>query len=74
MNALPALNGSIGYVFTTCDLKMSGSRDIRLKDITERFKIYDLPRRPEGTPEQWLAGKRVDTRGGLSLCSRDCQF
>jgi hypothetical protein len=66
MNALPTLNGSIGYVFTTCDLNMRGSRDVRLKDITERFKIYDLPRRPEGKPEQWLAGERVDTRGKLT--------
>ena len=66
MNALPTLNGSIGYVFTTCDLNMRGSRDVRLKDITERFKIYDSPRRPEGKPEQWLAGERVDTRGKLT--------
>ena len=73
MNALPTLNGSIGYLFTSCNLRMPGSRDIRLKDITERFKIYELPRRPEGKPEQWLGGERVDTRGRPISCSRDCQ-
>jgi mitochondrial distribution and morphology protein 10 len=74
MNALPTLNSSIGYasVFTTCDLKMRGCPDIPLKDITERFKIYYLPQRPEGKPEQWLAGERhgVDTRGEVSWCLR----
>lgn len=65
MNALPNLNGSIGYIFTTADLNMRASRDVRLKDTLERFKIYDLPRRPEGKPEQWLDGERVDTAGAF---------
>ncbi|KAF8309235.1 mitochondrial distribution and morphology protein 10 [Clavulina sp. PMI_390] len=65
MNALPTLNGSLGYIFTTCDLHMRASQDVRLKDIMERFKIYDLPRKPEGKPEQWLNGERVDTRDYL---------
>ena len=43
VKALPTLNGSIGYVFTACDLNMRGSQDIRLKDITKCFKIYNLP-------------------------------
>lgn len=63
MNALPSLNGSFGYIFTSCDLNVQGSSDVRLKDVVERFKVYDLPRRPEGKPEQWLAGERIDTRG-----------
>ena len=63
MNALPTLNGSIGYIFTTCDLKLGASRDVRFKEIIERFKIYDLPRRPEAAQEVWLNGRRVDTRG-----------
>lgn len=65
MNALPNLNGSVGYIFTTADLSMRASQDVRLKDIMERFKIYDLPRRPEGKMEQWLDGERIDTRGKL---------
>lgn len=70
MNALPNLNGSIGYIFTTADLNMRASRDVRLKDTLERFKIYDLPRRSEGKPEQWLDGERVDTTGALVLMLR----
>lgn len=34
-----------------------------MKDIVERFRVYDQPRRPEGKSEEWLAGERVDTRG-----------
>lgn len=56
----------MGYIFTSCDLNVEGSRDVRLKDVVERFKVYDLPRRPEGKPEEWLAGERVDTRGERS--------
>jgi mitochondrial distribution and morphology protein 10 len=63
MNALPSLNGSVGYIFSSRELELQNSKDIRLKDVIERFKIYDLPRRPEGKPEQWLGGERVDTAG-----------
>ena len=63
MNALPSLNGSIGYIYSSCDLDLQRSGDIRFKDVVERFKIYDIPKRPEGKPEEWLAGKRVEPRG-----------
>lgn len=63
MNALPSLNGSIGYIFTSCDMSVLGSGNVRFKDIVDRFKVYDQPRRPEGKDEEWLAGRRVDTRG-----------
>lgn len=63
MNALPSLNGSIGYIFTSCDLDVKNSSDVRVKDLVDRFKVYDQPRRPEGKPEEWLAGERVNTRG-----------
>jgi len=65
MNALPSLNGSIGYIFTSCDLNVNGSGDTRFKDMIDRFKVYDQPRRPEGKEEVWLAGERVDTRDYL---------
>lgn len=42
-------------------MKSSGS--VRFKDMVERFKVYDQPRRPEGKEEEWLAGERADTRG-----------
>jgi len=65
MNALPSLHGSVGYIFTSCDLDVENSRDVRLKDMAERFKVYDQPRRPEAKDEVWLAGERVDTRDYL---------
>lgn len=65
MNALPSLNGSVGYIFTSCDLNIKNSYDVRVKDMVDRFKVYDQPRRPEGKEEEWLAGERVDTRDYL---------
>lgn len=71
MSALPSLHGSIGYIFTTCDLDIKSSKNVRVKDIVDRFRVYDQPRRLEGKPEEWLAGERVDTRGMSVL---DYQF
>lgn len=65
MNAMPSLNGSVGYIFTSCDLDVKNSGNVRFKDMIERFKVYDQPRRPDGRAEEWLAGKRVDLRGML---------
>ncbi|KAF5370075.1 hypothetical protein D9758_001242 [Tetrapyrgos nigripes] len=65
MNAMPSLNGSVGYIFTSCELDVQNSGDVRFKDITERFRVYDQARRPEGKGEEWLAGERVDTRDYL---------
>jgi mitochondrial distribution and morphology protein 10 len=66
MNAMPSLNGSVGYIFSSCELDVKSSADVRFKDVVEHFKVYDQPRRPEGKPEEWLAGERVDTRGTLA--------
>jgi distribution and morphology protein 10 len=63
MNALPSLNGSVGYIFTSCDLNVASSGNVRFKDMIDRFKVYDRPRRPEGKEEVWLAGELLDTRG-----------
>ncbi|KAJ3981871.1 mitochondrial distribution and morphology protein 10 [Lentinula detonsa] len=65
MNAMPSLNGSVGYIFTSCDLNVKSSGDVRFKDMIERFRVYDQPRRPQGKGEEWLAGERVDTRDYL---------
>ncbi|KAF8450801.1 hypothetical protein L210DRAFT_2413482 [Boletus edulis BED1] len=64
MNAMPSLNGSVGYIFTSCELDIKNSGDVRFKDMIERFKLYSQPRRPEGK-EEWLAGQRVDSRDYL---------
>jgi distribution and morphology protein 10 len=71
MNAMPSLNGSVGYIFTSCDLDVKASGNVRFKDMIERFKVYDQPRRPEGKAEEWLAGERVDKRG-IYTVSRIC--
>ncbi|KAH7930250.1 hypothetical protein BV22DRAFT_1055122 [Leucogyrophana mollusca] len=65
MNAMPSLNGSVGYIFTSCNLDVKSSGDVRFKDMIERFKVYHQPRRPEGKEEEWLGGERVDTRDYL---------
>lgn len=66
LNALPSLNGSIGYIFSTCELDLKNSGDVRFKDVVERFKVFGPPKKPEGKEEEWLAGHRVDTRGKSS--------
>ncbi|KAI0053074.1 mitochondrial distribution and morphology protein 10 [Auriscalpium vulgare] len=65
MNALPSLNGSVGYIFTSCDLDVKSSKDVRFKDMVDRFKVYDQPARPVDKEEVFLGGKRVDTRDYL---------
>ncbi|KAG2152021.1 mitochondrial distribution and morphology protein 10 [Suillus cothurnatus] len=65
MNAMPSLNGSVGYIFTSCNLDVKSSGSVHFKDMVERFKVYDQPRRPEGKDEEWLAGERTDTRDYL---------
>ncbi|KAJ6599271.1 mitochondrial distribution and morphology protein 10 [Mycena vulgaris] len=65
MNAMPSLNGSVGYIFTSCDLDVKASGNVRFKDMIERFRVYDQPRRPEAKEEEWLAGERVDKRDYL---------
>lgn len=63
MTAMPSLQGSVGYIFTSCDLDVKSSGNVRFKDMIERFKVYDTPRRPEPKEEVYLAGERVDKRG-----------
>ena len=68
MDALPSLHGSIGYIFTSCELDVQNSHNVQLKDMVERFKVYSQPRKPEEKQEEWLAGERVDTKGAY-VCS-----
>ena len=63
MNALPSLNGSVGYIFTSCDLDIKNSKNVHFKDMVDRFKVYDQPRRPSLKDEVFLAGEGVDARG-----------
>ncbi|EKM80516.1 hypothetical protein AGABI1DRAFT_58388 [Agaricus bisporus var. burnettii JB137-S8] len=59
MTAMPSLNGSVGYIFTSCDLNVMTSRTVPFKEMIERFRVYDQPRRPE------KASERVDQRDYL---------
>ncbi|KAF9473734.1 mitochondrial distribution and morphology protein 10 [Pholiota conissans] len=65
MTAMPSLHGSVGYIFTSCDLDVKSSGNVRFKDMIERFKVYDQPRRPETPEEEWLAGELVRKRDYL---------
>ncbi|KAF5322578.1 hypothetical protein D9619_001118 [Psilocybe cf. subviscida] len=65
MTAMPSLQGSVGYIFTSCDLDVKSSGNVRFKDMIERFKVYDTPRRPEAKEEVYLAGELVDKRDYL---------
>lgn len=68
MTAMPSLHGSVGYIFTSCDLDVKSSGNVRFKNMIERFKVYDQPRRPEPKEEEWLAGEQVQKRGKTSAC------
>lgn len=71
MTAMPSLTGSVGYIFTSCPLDIQNSSNVRFKDMIDRFKVYEQPRRPEGKDEEWLAGNRIDTRGmDQNVCHR----
>ncbi|KAG6832985.1 Mitochondrial distribution and morphology protein 10 [Tricholoma furcatifolium] len=65
ITALPSLNGSVGYIATSCDLNVKGSGNVQFKDMIERFRVYDQPRKPEGKDEEWVAGERIDARDYL---------
>ncbi|KAH7343333.1 mitochondrial distribution and morphology protein 10 [Rhizoctonia solani] len=59
MNALPTLTGSIGYIFTSCDLDLKQSSTVPFKDVLDRFVIHDRPRRPTGKEEVFLGGRNI---------------
>ncbi|CCO27614.1 Mitochondrial distribution and morphology protein 10 AltName: Full=Mitochondrial inheritance component MDM10 [Rhizoctonia solani AG-1 IB] len=62
MNALPTLNGSIGYIFTSCDLELKQSATVPFKDVVDRFVIHDRPRRPIGKEELFLGGRNINAK------------
>ncbi|KIL68329.1 hypothetical protein M378DRAFT_158874 [Amanita muscaria Koide BX008] len=75
INAMPYLHGSVGYIYTSCDLNVRSSANAQFKDVIDCFKIYDQPHKPDAKEEEWLAGERVDIRdylmyGRLHLPSR----
>ncbi|CAK5275751.1 unnamed protein product [Mycena citricolor] len=65
MTAMPSLSGSVGYIFTSCDLDVKNSGNVRFKDMIERFRVYDQPRRAEPKEEEFLNGELVNNRDYL---------
>ncbi|KAG8740921.1 Mitochondrial distribution and morphology protein 10 [Ceratobasidium sp. 428] len=65
MDALPTLNGSIGYIFTSCDLNMKNSSNVAFKDMVERFQIHGRPGKPVGKEEVFLGGRDLSVRDYL---------
>ena len=61
MNAMPSLNGSVGYIFTSCPLDVKTSGTVPFKDVMERFKVYGQPRKPEG--KERLSEAMTPSRG-----------
>jgi len=68
LSALPILEGSIAYTFTSKPLRgIQGTALSPLVDLVQAFREIKLPRAPEDAKdwEIWQAGRRVDFRGRL---------
>ncbi|KAL9934877.1 hypothetical protein V8E36_005953 [Tilletia maclaganii] len=79
LRALPSLRGAFGYIFASIDperIALDGSSPaqldigtssakVRFKDVIDRFKVHEVPRRPLGRDKVWKGGKRVDSRDYL---------
>jgi distribution and morphology protein 10 len=74
LRALPQLSGALGYIFASVEdddgnakgINIGGnSKDIRFKDVIERFRIIETPWKPTGKEQVFQAGRRVDTRDYL---------
>lgn len=71
LRALPTLSGALGYIYASVEdddgyskgINIGGSsKDIRFKQVVDRFRILNTPWRPTGKEEVFQAGKRVDRR------------
>ncbi|KAK0544983.1 Mitochondrial distribution and morphology protein 10 [Tilletia horrida] len=78
LRALPTLRGAFGYIYASIDperLALDGtpasldigtsSARVRFKDVIDRFKVHEIPRRPLGRSAVWQGGRRVDKRDYL---------
>ncbi|PWN49228.1 hypothetical protein IE53DRAFT_346193 [Violaceomyces palustris] len=71
LRALPSLTGSLGYIYASTDPEQppldigNSSKDVRIKQLIERFRLFENPRHPTAKDEVWLNGRRVDTRDYL---------
>ncbi|SPO22262.1 related to Mitochondrial distribution and morphology protein 10 [Ustilago trichophora] len=67
LGALPNLRAGIGYIYASTHNPIDfgrSSKDVKLKQIIERFRIVEAPRRPRSVTNRaeeeyyWLAGER----------------
>lgn len=74
LRALPNLSGALGYIFASVEddqgnskgLDIGGnSKDIRFKDVIDRFRIVETPWQPVGKEQVFQGGKRIDRRDYL---------
>jgi mitochondrial distribution and morphology protein 10 len=66
LSALPILDGSIAYTYTSKPLSgVQGTASSALIDLVQGFREIRPPRAPEDAKdwEIWQAGRRVDFRG-----------
>jgi distribution and morphology protein 10 len=69
LSALPILEGSLAYTYTSKPLTgVQGTASSALIDLVQGFRETRLPRAPEDVRdwEIWQAGRRVDFRGTSS--------
>src|SRR5271170_1837440 len=68
LSALPILDGSLAYTYTSKPLKgIQGTSSSALINLVQGFREVKLPRAPEQARdwEIWQSGRRVDFRGTL---------
>lgn len=83
LRALPQLAGSLGYVFASTDKPLGfghgrtngvAQDDLRLRDVLERFRIVNVPSRPQGRVEVGPDGEAKAKRGecGAAVIGQKC--
>jgi hypothetical protein len=76
LSALPILDGSISYTYTSKPLRgVQGTASSALIDLVQGFREIKLPRAPEDPRdwEIWQGGRRVDFRGIQSPFCANCR-
>ena len=70
LSALPILEGSMAYTYTSKPLKgVQGTSSSALLDLVQRFRDIPMPKAPDEAKhwEIWQGGRRVDFRGNSLL-------
>ena len=76
LSALPILDGSLAYTYTSKPLRgIQGTASSALIDLVQGFREIKPPRVPDDARhwEIWQGGRRVDYRGMIHISSIDCK-